>query len=799
MKIYVTFALLSICTLFLSPKSTYSQQDTSSSNTGTIKGLALDSTSGQPVRGALVKLQETTDKLLKYSETDEEGAFTFEDIPYGLYEVQLVKEPFTAISNYIELKSTSLDLGKLYMSQNFVTEEIVVETKKPFMEIRDDKKIFNVEDNIITQGKTAIDVLKTLPLVTVDGQDNIMLRNDARIKILINGKENRMYTNLRQVPADIIERVELITTPSAKYEAEGVTGIINIILKDVDDDGYTGSVSLGGSTMETYNTYGTFNYKKSRTTLYTNLGFGSWANNITGDSRREDFLSNPSVLSSTTNGNNRGNYQWGSLGMEYDINDYSVTGLEFSLNGWNGNNNVDFNQIFSSSSQNYEEFYRNLTHYDGMNVNGSIYYNNKFDSTDRELNLDFSYGRNNWNTDYKQEEIVTPPSAIKDLREQKANTFTGQIDYTHPFGNFLKMETGYKGTFNLNKNRLQADSLDASTGAFVNNLSRSQDFNYDNYVNGFYATFSKTFGPVSTKLGLRTEATHTSFEDPSLGNRVRDYIDYFPSASLVFKFGMMNSLNLTYSRRINRPAIWYLNPFVNVYNNQNISTGNPDLEPEYTNSMELGLNTSILGIMVNPTVYYRKTDNVITRYSYLTDSNTTVSSYNNSSELDTYGADLIFSGQLYEGANFNATFNISRLTFTGTPGTSLDNEGTAYGVSAYTSLPIGQLVNFDVYFGRWGDRVTAQGTNVGKNYLSIGMSKNLLDNKLRINVNVQDILADVGRPESYTNGIGFTQRYFNDYSQKGVSIYVSYNFGNTDPQNKRRKKTTDQPQQPQGE
>src|SRR5690606_15975477 len=553
---------------------------------------------------------------------------TFEEIPYGMYEVQVVKEPFTAVSNIVELKSPVLDLNKIFMSQNITTEEITVEAKKPFMEIRDDKKIFNVEDNIITQGKTAIDVLKTLPLVTVDGQDNIMLRNDSRIKILINGKENRMYQNLRQVPDDIIERIELITTPSAKYEAEGVTGIINIILKETDDQGYTGTIGLGGSTMETYNTYGSFNYKKSKTTIYTNLGFGSWANDIKGSLTREDFLYNPSTLNTNSNGDNRGNYQWGSLGAEYDLTQYSVTGLEFSANGWNGNNNIDFNQAFTSASQNYEEFYKNLTAYDGFNLNGSVYYNNKFDTTGKELNLDLSYGRNYWNNDYKQEKIITPPSAIKDFREQRSNTFTGQLDYTHPFGDFLKLEAGYKGTFNLNDNRIQSDSLDPNSGSFVSNLSRTQDFDYDSYVNGFYTTLSKSFGPVSAKLGLRTEVTNIKF-DAGNGARSQDYTDFFPSASIVYKFGMMNSLSLNYSKRVNRPQMWYLNPFVYIYNNQNISTGNPDLTPEYTNSLELNFNTSLLGIMINPTVYYRKTDNVITRFSYLTDTNTTVSSYDN--------------------------------------------------------------------------------------------------------------------------------------------------------------------------
>ena len=792
-KLYAVWVFLVV---LLCAGNSFSQTD--SLNSGIIKGLAIDSTSELPIRGALVKLQETNNELLKYSETDENGAFTFEEIPYGMYEVQVVKEPFTAVSNIVELKSPVLDLNKIFMSQNITTEEITVEAKKPFMEIRDDKKVFNVEDNIITQGKTAIDVLKTLPLVTVDGQDNIMLRNDSRIKILINGKENRMYQNLRQVPADIIERIELITTPSAKYEAEGVTGIINIILKETDDQGYTGTIGLGGSTMETYNTYGSFNYKKSKTTIYTNLGFGSWANDIKGSLTREDFLYNPSTLNTNSNGDNRGNYQWGSLGAEYDLTQYSVTGLEFSANGWNGNNNIDFNQAFTSASQNYEEFYKNLTAYDGFNLNGSVYYNNKFDTTGKELNLDLSYGRNYWNNDYKQEKIITPPSAIKDYREQRSNTFTGQLDYTNPFGNFLKLEAGYKGTFNLNDNRIQSDSLDPNSGSFVSNLSRTQDFDYDSYVNGFYTTLSKSFGPVSAKLGLRTEVTNIKF-DAGNGARSQDYTDFFPSASIVYKFGMMNSLSLNYSKRVNRPQMWYLNPFVYIYNNQNISTGNPDLTPEYTNSLELNFNTSLLGIMINPTVYYRKTDNVITRFSYLTDTNTTVSSYDNSSELDTYGADLIFSGQLYEGANFNATFNLSRLTFSGTPGTSLDNEGTAYGVSAYTSLPIAQLVNFDVYFGRWGDRVTAQGTNVGRNYLSVGISKTFMDNNLRVNVNVQDILAKTNTPESYTNGIGFTQKYVNDYTQQGVSIWISYNFGNTDPQSKRRKKTTDQPSQPQGD
>ncbi|MCB0725798.1 MAG: TonB-dependent receptor [Ignavibacteriae bacterium] len=797
-RFYRTILLPAILCLAFSLNA-FSQSDSlkTSGGVGKVTGTAIDSTTGLPLISALVKLQEINDQLLKYTETDENGSFAFDSIPHGIYEVQIVKDTYEPLSKTIDVNSPLKDIGTLYLSKSITTEEITVEAQKPFMEIKDDKKIFNIENNILTQGKTAIDVLKTLPLVNVDAQDNIMLRGDSRIKILINGKENRVYANLRQIPADIIEKIELITTPSAKYEAEGVTGIINVILKKDKDSGYTGTLSLGGSTIDTYNSYGNFNFKASKFTFFSNLGVGTYKNVITNDSKREDFLYNPSVLTTNSTGNNKGNYLFGSQGAEYDLSEKSVIGTDFSINRYDGNNITDVTQQFMSDSLNYTDLFKNHSNYNGLSLNASLYFNNKFDSTGRELNFDLSYGKNDWKTKYKQEKLTSPLSLTNDNRDQISNTVTGQIDYIHPFSETVKMETGYKGSFEFNDNSLYSDSLDHNTNTFIE-LNKSQDFDYDNFINGFYMTMSKNFGAVSTKVGGRVEYTRTSFGPGSDNRTVRQYTDFFPSASLTYKLGGgFTSFQLSYSRRITRPSMWYLNPFVYVYNSQSISTGNPDLTPEYTNSIELAFNTFLGGLSISPDIYYKKTTDVITRYSYLTDTNTTVSTYNNSSELSSYGTDLVLGGQLFNFITFNASIGISRMNFSGTPGASLDNEGTSYSGNAYLSLPIGSLATLEMYYYRWGDRVTAQGTNRGKNYLTLGISKMFMDNKLRVNLNVNDVLANTGHPESYTNGVGYTQSYVNDFKQQSVSIYVSYSFGNTDkPQQKRRKKKTEQPQQP---
>lgn len=789
-KFYVI--IFSLCSLFLTD-NLFAQTDSLAQNKGVkVSGIIKDSTSGQPVSAALVQLQEVQDKLLKYTETDKNGAFSFEDVPAGSYKVQVIKDNYDAFATTITVASENLSLDNILMGKDIKTEEIQVESQRPFMEIQDDKKIFNVANNVITQGKTAIDVLKTLPLVTVDGSDNVMLRGDARIKILVNGKENRMYNNLRQVPADLIEKIELITTPSAKYEAEGVTGIINIILKKNDAIGYTGMLQLGGKSDETFNTFGNINFKKEKSSLFVNLGVGEWYNKFRNDSKRTNF-DPASTLISNSSGDNGGNWLWGSLGAEYDVTDKSVAGFEASINTWKGKNTNLTEQIYNSATDNYTYFYDNLSKFKGYNINSSFYFNTKFDTPDQELNLDFTYGRNDWRNNFDQEKEVTPAGVFRDGRVSKGNTFTAQVDYTHPLGNTLKLEAGYKGNFNLNKNNVVADSADNQLGTFVPDYGRTQDFNYDNFVNGFYATLSRTFGSFSAKLGGRVEMTRTRFDlgDPSNEN-LKEYTDFFPSAALTYKFGAMNSVQVSYSRRINRPPVWNLNPFIFNSNNQSFSFGNPALLPELTNSFEIGVNASVGGIMVSPNFYYRKTDDVITRYSYLSDTGTVISTFDNSSKLDSYGADLVFSGQLFGEASFNASLNFSKLMFTGPNGSSLDNEGTAFGGNAYLSIPLGQLATVEFFYNRWGDRVTAQGTNKGKNYLTIGLSRSFMNEKLRFNLTANDILAKAGTPESYSDGVGFTQTYINDWSSQNVNISLTYNFGNTQqPQNKRRKKRTE--------
>ena len=197
----------------------------------------------------------------------------------------------------------------------------------------------------------------------------------------------------------------------------------------------------------------------------------------------------------------------------------------------------------------------------------------------------------------------------------------------------------------------------------------------------------------------------------------------------------------------------------------------------------------------HPGFYYKKTSNVINSYSYITDTNTTVFTYDNSAELDNFGTDLVFGGKLFDLIDFNSSLSISHLSFTGAPGRNMNNEGTSYGGNANLTIPFGDIFSLGVNYFRWGDGVTAQGTREGKNYLSFSISKMFLDKKLRLNFGANDVLANVGKPESFTNGIGYKSTYSNNYSQQSFSINISYNFGNTEETSRqRRKKKTEPPQ-----
>ncbi|HWA07408.1 MAG TPA: TonB-dependent receptor, partial [Ignavibacteria bacterium] len=569
---------------------------------GIVKGKVTESGSGTPLE-ADVKLFKSGDSaLVKGTKCSPSGEFSIENIPAGTYRLELSLMEYTAmnVENLQVSSGVTINLDTLKLAkQNVSTEEILVEEEKGLIQLTADKKIFNVEKSALTKGGTAIDVLKKTPLVDVDINDNVSLRGSQNVKILIDDKPSR-FASLKQIPADAIERVELITNPPAKYEAEGVTGIINIVMKKNENLGFQGSLNGGGNYSDNLSGWGglDISLKKKKTSAFGNFYSGTW-DNVSSSSSTTNYITQPSTLLSSGKGKNYGYWIWSQAGFEYETSVGKTIGFEgsFGTGKWYNTDNSTARNLDPAGS--LLDFYTQASDRNGLweNLTGSIYFNNKLDDKGREWTGDITFSRNRnemksmlnkQDYDSLSVPVNNTPLDQRDTTLIKNNNLNVQTDYTHPLSQTTKIETGYKGTFRSNDNEFKSDTLDYNLNGFVTNLDTKNRFKLSEYINAVYGSFSGSVKDFSYKFGVRIEQTNTKGELLSGTQEFKqNYIDVFPSASLSQKIGSGHQLQLSYSRRITRPNIWRMNPFYRKWSPRFAMVGNPELKPEYSDSYEL--------------------------------------------------------------------------------------------------------------------------------------------------------------------------------------------------------------------
>lgn len=744
-----------------------------------------------------VKLLKSNDStMVSGAKCDVNGAFSVENIPYGSYKLEV---SFTGYSklvvNNIVLNSSnsrqSFDTLKLGTG-NVTTEEILVEDEKGLIQFGPDKKIFNVDKSALNKGGTAIDVLKKTPLVDVDINDNVSLRGSQNVKILIDDKPSR-FASLKQIPADAIERIELITNPPAKYEAEGVTGIINIVMKKTDDLGFQGSLNGGGNYTEKVAGWGgiDLSLKKKKNSLFGNFYSGTWANNFSYSSTT-DYFSPVSSLLASSNGKNHGYWIWTQGGYEYEITTGKSVGLEVSFGTGKWYNSDDGTAKNYSSTGSLMDFYTQGTDRNGLweNLTGSLYFNNKLDDKGREWTGDVTFSRNRnemrmgllkQDYDASSNPVNNTPLDQHDSTKIKNMNLNVQTDYTHPLSQISKLETGYKGTFRINDNDFKSDTLDYSANSFVTNTSTKNRFKLSEYINAVYGTFSSSIKDFSYKFGVRVEQTNTKGELVTNGSEFKqNYFDIFPSASLSQKIGAGHQLQLSYSRRITRPNIWRMNPFYRKWSSRFAMVGNPELKPEYTDSYELSFMFFSNIITVTPLAFYRQNHDVISSYSFLQDSVVTVTTYKNATGSKSYGLDLLLSSRALSWLNVNGTFSFYNTKFDSDPGLTdyASEDGFSWKGNLRTTLNFPDLFSLELYYSYTGKKVNVQGTEKPTQNFDIGLSKSFLDDMLTISLRASDIFNTTNW-EQEVNAAGYRQITQNDWSSRQASLNLSFRFGNT--------------------
>ena len=781
-------------TLFI-PSLTYSQLN--------VSGVVVDAKDYKPVKWAVVKASLISDSnVVSATETKDNGEYTISNLISGEYTFSFSSIGYTTKKMNISLTNETkyIDTIKLSSSE-YQTDVVNVESEVPEMILDGDKKIFNTEKMISTKGGTALDVLKRIPMIDVDMNDNVKLRGSTNAVILIDNKPMK-FTSLRQLPANAIKDVEIITTPSAKYESEGVTGIINIVTlsKNLDFIGYHGYINGGArSNFSTGNLDAGLNFKKSKFEYFISGGFYK-SSSKTDAYSRTDYSSKLDSYQSISKNDDDFNIWFLSLGTEYLIDKKNTLGIDVS------DNYVDFNNSNDGNNRNINSFANttSLLHLNVQNTTkahnyyASIYYTGKYDKKGREFDAEFTITGNpgDGNTQtlrQRYDSLLIPVSFPYNQRQTTENnykTITLQTDYTHPFGDVTILEAGYKGSFITNENDYLADSLNYVTGQYVKDFSLINHFKLNNNVNGIYTTFSHKVKDFGIKFGLRLEHTHINGE--LITSEVqfnRDYLNLFPTLNLTQKIGMEHQLQLSYSRRITRPYAWRYNPFVNRNDPNNISFGNPELSPELSNSYELTHSYYGNIFSFSTSLFYRKSNDVISVYSYLLDSTTTANTYRNEGSAKFYGADFIASSSYIKWWTFNASLSIYKSKYeSNAADDSQGEEGTSLIAKIRSNIKITDLFNIEIFYNYRGKRITASGFIEPSASLDIGLSKNLFNKKLKVSLRARDIF-DTSNWNSEISGVGLHTRNENKENTQAIFLNISFFFGNTKDYYQKSKET----------
>lgn len=780
---------------------------TASAASGILKGLVVDSKTNEGMVYVNVAIvNSTTQDYVRGTVTDETGLFEINNLPSGKYLARITIIGYTPVEKEFIISETepSVNLGTISIAEDTqLLGEVTVVGQRSQMQFQIDKRIFNAGQDIISTGGSALDVLSNIPSVDVNTEEEISLRGNTGVTVWINGRtsglsaENRSQI-LSQIPAANIDRVEIITNPSAKYNPEGTAGIINIIMKENTDIGYFGSIQGKIDTNGGYGFDANFNYNTGKLETTLSLSRRVDKSDLSGYSHRSNLDEQgreQSYLNMATQGTENTSSYLGTLGITYHIspkiqlgfNSYGFLEIEKVPETYTYSGNMP-SSFVSSTRHTHEE--------DDMKIgNLELNYRQKFNE---KSNLDIVVTRNSM--DLKGSSIFNQSSVFPEEKQTTGyqyhdqdvttNTWEIQADYVNEFGESNKLEAGYKGdlfAYESGVNTLSGTTASTATP----NDDLFNIYNYYRDVHALYATYSRQINKFGFQIGLRGEYTKSEVQSFGFGEDAtntpiykNERFDLYPSAYLSYQLDR-DEFQLNYSRRVSRPDWFHLNPFPDITDSTNIVLGNPYLSPQYANSLELNYIRTWDNHMLTASLYYRDINNVIQQINYA-EGNIMKSAFENVSNSVATGAELIVKNKLFRRIDLTTSLNLFYNKLDGftylpqganEPVTSEPLDGFAWTtrVTANTVLPYDFLLQLTGNYN--SRRVIAQGYMNPNGSFDAGLRKSFLDRKLHLTVTARNILNS-RKTTNITSGSGFHQEYMRTRSGFTLGASLTYTFGN---------------------
>ena len=733
----------------------------------TITGKVLENTSNYPLEYATIIFTNLDNNKITGGVTNTLGVFEIQ-IPKGLYSLKVEYIGFKTKKLPNREIADDVNLGTILLSEDAESlDEVEIIAEKSTVEIRLDKKIYNVGKDMTLKGGNASDVLDNVPSVNVDAEGAVSLRGNENVRILIDGKPSALVglngtDALRNLPAEAIEKVEVITSPSARYDAEGTAGILNIILRKGKITGFNGSINISTGYPDMFRVAPNLNYRTKKFNLFTNLGYSyrkgpgnsqSFFTNFNSDGTISGFRNEDRIYDRKNNNYNA------SLGLEYYLSkSSSLTGTFFYRKNIGNDIATNVTDLFDSS----KNLLTNTIRIEDENENGknnqfSLNYTNNFDNNGQKLSIDLQYG----DSSESENSPITENGMLREINSQVTDSKTKllQVDYVVPIGEKSQLEVGHKSDLqNIFSDFQQRDE----NRVLQANTSNAIDFKQ--YIYAFYSQFGSKIDKFSYLLGLRTEITDVDLKVLTTNQfSDKNYTKWFPTINFGYELSENENLTLGYARRIRRPSSWFINPFESRSSATSVFKGNPDLNPSYTSSLDIGYTTKIKRFDLGTSIYYQRSTDIIQITSSL--ENRDVNN-NNEPIPVTIRTPLNLNGEDRYGVEFTANYKPSRkVRLSGSFNyfkfrtDAFEGDGTIF--------PL-EEVNESSWFARLNSRVTlpqkiqwqtrlmyrgpqdnAQGTRDKLFTADLSFSKDLFKDKATLVLNVRDLFNSRKR-ESFT-------------------------------------------------
>ncbi len=803
---------------------------------GVVRGTVYDKQQSEPLGFVTVQVQpQASTTLIGGAMTDANGKFRIDGLKVGKYTLTLTYVGYKETSRDFEItadKSTKT-FNMIYMTEDaHQLQDVQVTAQKSAMKLEVDRKSFDVSQLISSAGQAATDLLDNIPSVEVDNDGNISLRGNTSVEVWINGKPSGLTSDnrstiLEQLPAESIERIEVLDNPSAKYSAEGSAGIINIVLKKERAAGYYGSAQAGGNTNGGANASVNINYNSSLVDIFASVGYRHHASEGHTESQQQNFTDGALTGYSNydTDENRRGNSLFTRFGATFHLtkrDDLSFTGMLMTGRNNSSSTTPYYYGSYDADGNAYDEYVLNrqtTSTGDMLMMHGEVGYVHEFAENHK---LDFNFSANKWGndnhnfyrdyTDYSAMTTAQPSVYTWQYRPQDISnhSFEAKLDYENQISDKFKLETGYNWNYsheNTPQQSFEASNDDGTPPEIYNSTDEDADYTgyeehsyfnrfiYTLNVHALYVTATLKLGNFGIMAGLRGEYWKVDTESYDWDQEYagaakdspfkKDYFQLFPSVFASYQLSQNDQLQLNYTRRLRRPWGGQLNSFRDTRDATMISFGNPQLTPEYSNSFSLNYLRTWTEHSMLVSLYYRPTSDVMQRINYRdTDEDIMYSTTMNVAKSTSAGAEITVKNKLFR--ILDLTTNVNAYYYKLDAFAYLINNQTVTGdeekrftwnarVQASLMLPYDISIQLN---GRYSSRrAITQGHQPARYSMDFGIRKNFLNKLFTLSINCRDLLDSRGW-KSYTSSDTFSRYQENRRNSRNLSATLTWNFGN---------------------